>query len=506
MGNSDRSAHGAFSDSVDAGDGLRKKSVRGAVFMASAGAAESVVRLAATVGLARLLSPEELGLVAMVMVLIGLVEFVKDLGLGIVTVQDKDITHREVSSLFWVNSILGVGFVALLCALSPVISAFYGDGRLIAITLSLSSTVLLSAISVQPEALLSRQMRQGQIALARLVSTSLSSLIAIACAIAGLGYWSLVIREISRSALFLAWIWWYSAWLPSMILRFKEVSRHLKDGLNLSMSFFLTAVIRQIDGILVGRFFGASDLGVYRQAQGLVVAPIEQFNAPVFGVAQPALSALQSDALRYQRFYQRMVAFVAMVTMPVGVFVAAYSNEFTLVLLGPKWSAAAPFVCVFALAMALRPTIQTCTMVVVTLGRSKSLLAQEIAYSLIYALFVIAAIHLSALSVAIAFVAATVAFSPIRIFLSFRNSPVTLGAMFAAVRLALISSALMYATLFAFRSSLTIHSPLNALLSGIAVGAASYALPWLVLPSGRADLRQIVHDIYHAMRRKKSTA
>ena len=471
--------------------------------MAASGAIESVVRLGATIVLARLLSPEEMGLVAMVMVIIGLIEFVKDLGLGIVTVQRQSITQHEVSSLFWINVLLGVLFALVLCAVAPLVDDFYGDHRLDAITFALAATLVLSGASVQHEALLGKQMRQGQIAFVRLLSTTLSSLAAVAFALIDFSYWSLVAREVVRSAIFLAGIWWYAKWLPSLVLRVREVSSHLKQGVQLSTSFLLTAVMRQIDAVMVGKYFGAADLGIYRQAQGLVVAPIEQFNAPIFGVTQPGLSSLQTNPERYCRYYQRMVAFVAMVTMPVGVFVAAYSEEFTMVALGPKWAAAAPFVCAFALAMSMRPTVHTCTIVLVTLGRSSPLLALEIAHALLFTLFMFVGLQFSALAVAIAFVVVTVVLAPARIYYSFKDSPVSFAAMFDAIQMSLVSCVVMYLSLMAFRHFVTVDSRPGSLVAGIAVGSAAYLLTWLAVPKGRSEMRTILHDIASAMRRKR---
>lgn len=473
------------------------------MYTAGAGAVESFLRLAATIVLARLLSPEEIGLVSMVMVIIGLVEFIKDLGLGIVTVQRQEITQREVSSLFWINVLLGVLFAVLLCAISPLVDDFYGDQRLDSITFALAATLVLSGASVQHEALLTRQMKQGQIALVRLLSTAFGSFSAIGFAVTGFGYWSLVVRELARAVVYLGGVWWYAKWLPSLVLRVREVSSHLKQGVQLSSSFLLTAVMRQIDGVMVGKYFGASDLGIYRQAQGLVVAPIEQFNAPVFGVAQPGLSSLQTNRARYCRYYQRMVAFVAMVTMPVGVFVATYSEEFTIVALGPKWSAAAPFVCAFALAMSIRPTVHTCTIVLVTLGRSSPLLALEIAHALLFTLFMFVGLQFSALAVAVSFVVVTFVLAPVRIHYSFKDSPVSFAAMFDAIQMSLVACVVMYLSLMAFRYFVTVGPHAASLVAGIAVGTAAYLLTWLAVPKGRNEMRSILHDIMSAIRRKR---
>ena len=491
-----------FSSPFTSGDGLRQKSVRGAFFMATAGGIEFAVRLAATLVLARILAPEDFGLVAMVMALTGLVELVKDLGLGTATVQRKEITHREVSSLFWINVGVGGGLALAFLAVSPAVSWFYGDGRLIAITLPLATTLLWGGMAVQHEALLNRQLKQGPLALIRLLATILSSCLGIALAFGGLGYWALVVREVARSFLYLLGVWWICRWTPAFICHPKEVRGFLSFGQDLTITNLVISIISRIDGILIGKFFGPVSLGVYRQAQNLIFTPVEQFNGPVFSVAQPGLSQLQSEPDRYRRYYQRVVGFVALITMPIGVFAAVYPEEITLLVLGEKWLPAAPFLGIFAVAAAVRPTIATTGIVLVTLGRSRVLLGLGLAHSLVFAILMIAGLPWGALGIAFAHVATSVVTIPLKLYYSFKGSPVTLGSFWSAIQMSVASSVFMGVSLIVFRLTFPIAHSLPSLLAGCAIGATTYLLPWLLLPSGRAELRLILQDVQNAVLRR----
>lgn len=461
-----------------------------------------MLRLGSTLILARILSPEDFGLIAMVTALTGLVEVFKDVGLGIATVQRKDITHREISSLFWINVGVGCLFALTFVALSPAISWFYEDDRLVAITLPLATTLLWGGMVVQHEALLSRQLKQGHLAFIRMTATLLSSIGGILLAFYGFGYWALVIREVARSLIYLLGVWWICGWMPSMVLRPREVSGFLNFGRDLTFTHVVMAIIGKIDGVLVGKFFGPVSLGAYRQAQNLIMAPLEQFNTPIFSVAQPALSRLQSEPDRYRRYYQRVVGFVAMVTMPLGVFVAAYPTEITLVILGEKWIQAAPFLGVFAVAVAVRPTIATTAIVLVTLGRAKVLLALALAHSLLLTLLMLTGISFGALGIALAHVATSVLFILPNLHYSFKDSPINVGAFFVAIRMPLISSVCMGVVLGMLRLMAPIASPVLSLLTGAAIAGIIYLLPWILTGSGRAELRLIVEDIRYSLVRK----
>jgi O-antigen/teichoic acid export membrane protein len=483
-------------------ENLRHKSVRGAFFMATAGGIEFAVRLVSTLILARILAPEDFGLVAMVMALTGLVDIVKGLGLGSATVQRRDITHREISSLFWINVSAGGVLAFAFVAISPVISWFYGDGRLTAITLPLASTLLWGAMAVQHEALLNRQLKQGSLAFIRLFATVLSSCLGIAFALVGLGYWALVVREVARSLINLLGVWWFCRWMPALLFRPKEVRGFLNFGKDLTITILVVSIIEKIDGILVGRFFGPVALGVYRQAQNLTFTPVEQLNGPVSSIAQSGLSSLQSDPDRYRRYYQRVVGFVALVTMPLGVFAVVYHEEITLLVLGDKWLSAAPFLGVFAVAVAIRPTIATTAIILVTLGRSKVMLGLALAHSLVLILLLAAGLPWGPLGIAVAHVATSVVTIPLKLYYSFRGSPVTLGSFWSAIWMSLVSSVFMGVSLFVLCLTFPIAHSLPSLLVGCAIGATTYLLPWLLFPSGRAELWLILQDVQNAMLRR----
>ena len=491
-----------FLNPVTSGDVLRRKSVRGAFFMASAGGVEFAVRLVATLIFARILAPEDFGLVAMVMVLTGLLDMAKDFGLGTATIQRKSITHREVSSLFWIN----VSFSGLLTlafwAMIPVISWFYGDSRLILIALPLATTLLWGGMAVQHEALMSRQLKQGPLAFNRLLATLLSSCGGIALALVGFGYWSLVVREVARSLIYLLGVWWFCRWRPALLFRPKEVRDFLRFGQDLTFTSFAISIFSKLDGVLVGKFFGPVALGTYRQAQSLIMAPVEQLNAPVFSVAEPGLSSLQSEPDRYRRYYQRVVGFVSMVTMPLGVFAAVYPEDLTLVVLGEKWLMAAPFLGIFAVATALRPTLATAGMVLVTRGRSKVLLGLTLVHGLVQTLLMFAGIPWGALGIAVAQVATSVITIPLTLYYSFRESPVSVGAFVSAIRMALASSVLMGVSLIVFRLMVPMAPSLPSLLAGSAIGATAYLLPWILFPSGRDELCLILQDVKNSLSRR----
>lgn len=470
--------------------------------MAIAGGCDFVTRLGAVLILARILAPEDFGLVGMVMAITGIAEIFKDLGLGIATVQRKDISHQQISSLFWVNVLFGGLLVIAFSVMSPVISWFYGDSRLILIALPLATTLLWGGMAVQHEALLSRQFKQGPLALVRLIATVLSFSLGITLALNGFGYWALVVREVTRSLIHCLGVWLSCRWMPDLRISLKEVRGFLNFGRDLTVTNIALAIIGKIDSVLIGKLFGADALGVYRQASTLVSTPVEQFNGPVFSVMQPGLSALQSDPERYRSYYRRVVGFVAMVTMPLGVFVATYPEELTLLLLGTKWIHAAPFVGIFAVAVMLRPTMTTTGIVLITLGKSRVLLGLAVVHGLVLTLMILVGLPWGALGIAMAHVATSFITAPLILRYCVKHSPVNIRSFFSAIFKPLLSALFMGVSLIIFRFMVPIANPLPDILAGCTVGAIAYLLPWVLLPSGRSELRLILQDVQNAVLRK----
>ncbi len=212
----------------------------------------------------------------------------------------------------------GLGIALLIAALAVPIARFYGDPRLVAICMVLGSTFVFSGITIQHQALQRRLMRFGQLALIQIGASAASVAIAVAIAFMDYGYWALVAREVSRSVLVLLGTWICIPWVPGRPSRQADVKSMLIFGgdvtaFNLIWSF----VTFNLDQILIGKLFGATPLGLYRQGINLVLAPISQLSFPVNTVAETTLSRLQDAADRYRRYYLRFLGALASVTMPL---------------------------------------------------------------------------------------------------------------------------------------------------------------------------------------------
>lgn len=490
----------AETDSVRAD--LKQRSVRGALFVASGGAIDFLLRFISIAILARLLAPEDFGLIAMVTAVTAVVDGVKDLGLPTATMQRSDITDRQATNLFWVNAVSGGGFALLLCALAPAIASYYRESRLVGITMAMSTALVWSGLSVQHEALMSRQIKQGELAFIRVAANCLSIMVAVALALRGWGYWALVWREVVRSVVLAVGVWLRCPWLPGRPGRDAGTRGLLRFGRDLSLTYLLASLVANIDRLLIGRFYGPSPVGMYRQAQQLLLVPVEQLNTPIMGVAQPGLSALQREPDRYRRYYEKVTFLVTLATVPLGLFVTVYAREVTLLLLGPAWSGAVVFVRIFGVAAAIRPAVATSAIVLITRGESARYLWVAVIHSVVLTVFLLFGVRWGAEGIAVAHVATTVVLMVPKLYWSFARTPVTVGLFLGAVGAPVVAGAVMTLGLLALRNLMPLAGVVYPLIAGAGVGGTLYAAAWLAQPRGRRQFTALANDLQFLLERR----
>lgn len=330
---------------------LKGRAVRGGFVRLIGQGANLVLRLGFIVAMARLLSPEDFGLVAMVTVVTGVYDIFTTAGLSSATIQKTTISHAEISNLFWINILVGSALGLLCVVTAPSIVSFYNEPRLFWVTVALGLGFLLTAAGVQHSAMLQRQLRYVALTTIEMLSLVVSFAVAIVMAFAGYGYWALVGATLVTAACTTASVWIVGGWIPSWPRRNVEVRSMLRFGGTIILNNLVVYLAYNSEKLLLGRFWGADVLGLYGRAYQLIIVPMTGLHSAVGGVAFSALSRLQDDPIRLKNYFLKGYSLVASMTVPISVFSATFADDIILVVLGPKWTAAAP---IFRL---LTPTI-----------------------------------------------------------------------------------------------------------------------------------------------------
>jgi PST family polysaccharide transporter len=484
---------------------LRSRSIRGAIFLAVGGGGEFALRIASTSILARLLIPEHFGLIGMVTAVTGIAGQFSQLGLSTATVQRRDIDHHQVSNLFWINVALGTTLFALFSAAAPLVAAFYEDPRLIPITIAVSSAFFWGGLAVQHDALLARQMKQPQSTLVRLVAGVVSVLVAIVLALRGFAYWALVWQEVTRACLIAVGLWIVCPWRPSLPNRAGNIRSLVRFGTDLTLTQLSYAVISNIDRLLVGKLFGAVPLGIFRQAQQLIMVPLEQLNAPIGSISQPGLSVLQDDPERYRRYYAKTVFLIGLLTMPIAAFAAIYADDLVRLILGPQWNGSAPFFRIFAIAAFIRPVLGTTGTVLITCGQSRRLLVMTVVSQVTLMAFILAGIGWGPTGVAMAQMLTPLVLLVPNLYYSFAASPVTPAVFFGALRSPFLACAVMVLGLIAVRAATPDLKTLPTLALGFVSGVTLYWGACILQSSSRREISNLIGDVGVSLQRTVST-
>jgi len=470
---------------------LKGRSIQGGVATISAQGATFLLHTGSTVVLARLLTPQDFGLIAMVTAVTSFAMMFKDMGLSMATIQRAEINHNQISTLFWINVVLSLCIMLVTAALAPVIAWFYGEPRLTWITLAMAGAFIFGGLTVQHQALLRRNMRFGTLALIGIISTVVGIVAAIISAWYGAGYWALVIMQLAGAIAGAIAVWLACGWRPGLPAHRSGIREMLFFGGNLTGFNIVNYFARNLDKVLIGKICGSGSLGLYSKAYGLLMLPINQIRGPLTSVAMPALSHIQDDPKRYVSFYTKLVLLVAFLTMPLTIFLAVCSKSVIHLLLGEQWLQAAGIFQVLALAAFIQPVSTTSGLVLLSLGRSGRYLRWGILHSLVVVTSFVVGIRWGIVGVASAYAAANYIVLFPSLWYCFRLTPMSIEAFLKAIARPAIASLIMGSVILLSRPLLGKQPDIVLLCTSFVVGFFTYFSVWTLMPGGMQILRDI---------------
>ncbi|MBA2665305.1 MAG: lipopolysaccharide biosynthesis protein [Bradymonadaceae bacterium] len=468
---------------------IGRRTVQGGAITAVAQVVKSLVEIGATIALARLLMPQDFGLVGMVVAVTGFLAMFKDLGLSMATIQRARIDHAQVSTLFWINLAFSVLIMVVTVALAPVIAWFFDEPRLIWITVGLAGAFVFSGLTVQHDALLRRQMRFGAIALVEVAALVLSLALAVWLAVDGWGYWALVARQVLAAGVAALGVWLACSWRPGLWSRQADVRSMLGFGGNLTGFNFVNYFARNLDDILIGRFYGAAPLGLYQKAYEVLMIPLKQINNPVSSVAIPALSRLRDDAPRYRAAYLRILEKVLLLTMPLGAYLVMTADWLVLVVLGEQWIEAGRIFAVLGVLAFSQPLGNSAGWLFITQDRTREMLYWGLVGSALAALSFVAGLPWGALGVAAAYaISGLLVRTPILLWYVGRRGPVSALDIYRTAAPYFATAAGVVGALVGLRHLCQGVEPLAGLVASLLVTIVVTLAVLGCIPSGRRAL------------------
>lgn len=450
-----------------------------------------ILSLLVNIILARLLLPEDFGLVAMAAVVLGFIDIFKDLGTGAALIQRKEVSDDLFSSIFWFNVGFGVLATGVTVACAPLVAAFYKEPRVTPVLMAMSVSFLLSALTIVHNGLMQRQMRFVTLAKIEVAAAAVSYTIGIGAALLGHGVWSLVYQVVSNSAVFLVLIWFASSWRPRLAFHWGEVRSVMSYSLNLAVFNVFFYFAQNVDNFLIGRYLGSEALGYYDLAYKLMTFPMQAISA-VFGkVMLPFYARAQEDLPRFRAAFLRSAEAIAFVTFPLMLGLMATRAPFVLSVFGPKWTPVITLLALFAPVAALRSISTTTGSIFMAMGRADLQLRWGVFTNLFVIAGLVIGLQWGIVGVAAGFTVTTLLLSYHSFAVPFKLIEMRVGELVRALQPTALCSLLMFGLICALDLVLAGRFAAPVLLGAyVASGAIAYLVfTWLF---NRALLDQIL--------------
>lgn len=476
---------------TDAPERLGHRAARGAFVTLLAQGLKILVQLASVVLLARLLTPHDYGLIAMVLAVIGVGEIFRDFGLSSAAIQSPTLSREQRSALFWINGAIGTGLALLVVLLAPAVAAFYSQPDLEPIARILAPVFVANGFATQYRASLVRDLRFRSLAVADIGSALVGLCAAAVSALLGAGVMALVLQQLAQAACLLLLLALSARWLPGLPRRGAPVRQFLGFGGNLVGSQLVGYVANNLDTVIIGLRFGAAPLGIYSRAFQLLMTPLNQVRSPLTSVALPVLSRLADDPQRFNRYVQAGQRALGYSLVAVLGLVVAAAEPITSVLLGSQWLDAAPILRLLAIAGIFQTLAFVGYWVYLARGLTRDLLHYSILSAVIRIVILLIGSQWGVIGVAVGYAVAPAISWPISLWWLSRRSGVAVRPLYAGAGRILgcvvIAGGASWAAAIA-AAPLGAIAQLVAATLALAVGYAALTL----LPPIRRDARAVL--------------
>lgn len=315
---------------------LRKKTIIGSVWSFISQFGRQILSLIITIFLARLLSPEEFGLIALVSSILSFALIFTELGYGSALIHKKEVSELDLSSVFWVNIIIGTLLTILFLFLADPLVIFF-DNNIKEIIICLSFNFIISSFSIVQRIILVKEMNFKLLARIEILGVLFSGLLAVLMAFFGFGIYSLIAQILSTSLINNILLWKYSSWQPKFIFNLNSIKSLNKFSINYFLNQTFGYWTKNFDNLLIGKYLGEYSLGIYSKSYNLLSFRINSISKIISRVLFPSLSKIQDDNEQIKNFYLKSITAICVVIFPLIIALFITADKIILILYGPKW-------------------------------------------------------------------------------------------------------------------------------------------------------------------------
>lgn len=355
------------------GDDIKEnnnKTVKGLVWGGVFSILTQIVGLLFGIVLARLLNPSDYGLVGMLAIFSAIATLLQESGFVFVLTNKKDVTHEEYCTAFWFNVSVSVVLYCILFCLSPLISIFFNEPRLVNLSRVVFLSFLIASFGVVQSAYFYKYLKVREKGIITITSQVLSGTIGIVLALNGMSYWGIALQTLTATAITTVLLWFYSPFRPSFVFNVEVLKKFLPDGIRFAFPNLFSTISENIYSVVLGRFFTVQDVGLYNQAMKLNKYGYSIILNTFRSVSQPSLVNARDNQIQMVETFRKLFRLSAFLTIPVMMVISLVSSELVILLFTEKWANVGVLLRIICIGGAFTNLTTMFSYLVMSLGKS----------------------------------------------------------------------------------------------------------------------------------------
>ena len=334
---------------------LKEKTIKGTAWSAIDAVFKYGVSFVVGIVLARLLTPDDYGLIGILTIFISLCNVIVDGGFTYAIIRKQNATDEDYCTVFYTNLVVSLSLAATLFLCAKPISVFFERTELVNLTRAMSPVVVINALAMVQKARLTKKIDFKTQTIITIIAASSSGVIGIGMALAGCGVWSLVGQQLSNFGLNTFFLWVFNKWVPKLVFSWKSFKDLWSFGWKLLVSGVLGAITDELNHAVIGKYYSPVSLGQYTRARQFANLLSHNVTTIVQRVSFPVFSTIQDDKSRLKSGYKRVIKITMLPTFCCMLMLAAISKSLILTLIGPQWEMATTILPIICFSLMLYP-------------------------------------------------------------------------------------------------------------------------------------------------------
>lgn len=367
---------------------LKEKTVKGLAWSSVNNILQQLLNLLFGIALARMLSPADYGMVGMLMIFSLLAGTLQESGFTAALINLRKASHNDYNAVFWFSLLAGIGLYAVLFLCAPLIADFYHQPELVGLSRYAFISFAIGNLGIVPNAILMKQLQVKQNALVQLTALTLSGVVGIIMAWAGMAYWGLATQSVVYATVVMTGRWLCCKWRPTLRIDLSPLKEMMGFSVKVLAANMVTHINNNILTVLLGRIYTPHEVGSFNQANKWNSMGYYTIQSIMGSVAQPVLHEVEEDRYRQVRVFRKMLRFLAFIAMPCMLGLSGIAPELITLTITDKWAACAQLMQIVCIGGAFIPLHNLMYNLILSRGRSDFCLWCTLAFGLMQLLAV----------------------------------------------------------------------------------------------------------------------